>query len=144
MPQSEDRITGEFGSPDLRQASAKIFDSGVADFGKGVYFADVVETPASMLSEMRNGKRTIPFHFVLALLQNRSSAKSIIHPLCRIAGFTMPALQTEIELSPGEARLLRFLMHAGAWRFVGGMIAREFYRVELDLLEVAIDMQERK
>lgn len=104
--------------------------------------APVIGVDSSALSQMVTGTRQRHIYLVhaLPLLENVSTAQAFIGWACRRARLVEPQPVDTIAISNAEARLLSWLRRTAIWTlFLGEMIAREFYRCERDLLEVAID-----
>lgn len=127
-------------APEAMKLAREWYAAGVKATKQGAY-ASRIGKSSSELSEMLSGARPRHIHLVeaLPLLADASTAKAFISWQCSIAGFVSPELEDTVQLSAAEARLLAWLMRTPVWRlFIGELIAKEFYRVDVELLEVAI------
>lgn len=116
-----------------------MFDLGIEKYGKALAFAERIEMQTSVLSEMRRGKRTVPFYAVLGLFGSREAARVVIANQCAFAGLPPPLLDT-LELNTAQAReieRMRTLMGA-AWEHFGEAYAQRFYRISRDVLDIAV------
>lgn len=117
------------------------FAAGVGATKQEQYAAAIGVTP-SVLSEMVSGKRPRQIHLVqaLPLLATVGTAQPFTAWQCRLARLVEPLPVDTVTLSMNEARLLAWMRRTPVWAlFLGELVAREFYRCERDLLEVAID-----
>jgi hypothetical protein len=141
---SDERLRLE--SIDVRSTQAKQWardwlSAGIESWGKQDAFAARIGVTKSVLSEMLSGAQPRALYLVhaLPLLGSIASAKAFTGWQCRMAGLQQPELADTVQLTTSEVRLLSWLMSTPAWSlFLGVLIARKFYRVELELLEVAV------
>lgn len=128
-------------SRDAMDLAREWFGAGIGATKQEQYAAAIGVTP-SVLSEMVSGKRPRQIHLVqaLPLLANVGTAQPFVGWACRLARMVEPTPVDTITLTQPEARLLSWLRRTAIWTlFLGEMVAREFYRCERDLLEVAIE-----
>lgn len=124
---------------EMRGLVRECFAAGVQAWGKQGAYATRIQINEPHLSDMLAGKRPIHLKQALPLLATIASAKAFTGWQCRMSGLLQPELADVVQLSKQEARLLSWLMSTPAWGlFLGPLVARQFYRVELDLLEVGI------
>jgi len=127
-------------TPEAMALARQWFAAGVRETKQASYAARIGVAP-SVLSEMISGERPRQIHLVqaLPLLAELNPAKGFIGWGCHHAGLLEPEVRDTVQLSTSEAALLSFLMRTPLWRmFLGAMIAREFYRVDVELLEAAV------
>lgn len=127
-------------SPGAMVLAREWFAAGVAATKQEQYAAAIGVTP-SVLSEMVSGKRPRQIHLVqvLPLLASFGTAQPFVGWACRLARMVEPLPVDTLTLSTSEARLLGWMRRTAVWTlFLGELIAREFYRCELDLLDAAI------
>ena len=128
-------------SREAMELAREWFAAGVGATKQEQYAAAIGVTP-SVLSEMVSGKRPRQIHLVqaLPLLASVGTAQPFVGWACRLARMIEPTPVDTITLTQPEARLLSWLCRTAIWTlFLGEMVAREFYRCERDLLEVAIE-----
>lgn len=120
--------------------------TGLRQWGKQTAFAESIGVPSQHLTEMMKGERVIYLRHALPLLgrNNLESAKAFLGWACQRSALTMPRPRSELVLTAEERRLLLYLRRSGMWKFIGPVMAREQYGVELDLLEAAIEYEASK
>lgn len=126
---------------ELRRISSQILDVGLEAYGKGMAFAERMEMQASVLSEMRKGKRVVPYHLVLGLLLHRDAAKAVLMRECELAGYPAPVEPTTIQLTTSQAKEIAQMREffADMWPYAGESYAQRYYRVSREQLDVAVD-----
>ena len=139
----EQRTVSELGpldvrSPEIKARACEWFSVGVRALKQDAY-ADRLGITKSVMSEMLSGKRPIYLTQALPMFEDINWAREFIGWQCRQVGFVEPKLEDTVKLSTSEAALLSFLQATPVWGlFLGQLIARKFYHVDIELLEAAI------
>lgn len=131
----------------VAQATAREWFAAGAKAMKQDALAPAFAVDSSAVSQMVTGSRQRHIYLIHALpfLENIATAQAFIGWACRRARLVEPMPVDTIQLSVSEARLLGWLQRTAIWTlFLGEMVAREFYRCERDLLEVAIEHNLRR
>lgn len=134
-------------APALRLESRELFVAGVRAWGYGdEALACVLGKTRGYVADVRSGRRPVPFHAVLALLDNRAAAHVVLSRQCIIAGFAMPVIRDTLEMTTSEARAyaeMRRESGPAIWCHIGKRLAAR-RGVELDLFDAALDERERQ
>lgn len=124
----------------VEDEAIELFNAGLAKMGAQKEAAVDLGLSVTHLSDFTAGRSTIALHRLLTMGDKRKEAAfTIVENLSGRWGMAPPQLEDTVQLSAAEARLLAWLMRTPVWPlFLGTLVAREFYRVDVELLEVAI------